>query len=408
MTIIETPSVSVSKRRWAVFIACFLIVLIAYCIRYGYGILLPEMLPSLNITKTEAGVIYSCFFIAYTICSPLLGLMADRLDVRRLLTVFLFILGAGTFLMAYASSVVVASLFFTMVGIGAAATWVPVMALAQKWTTDKYRGTTLALIDIGSALGLILVSTLLPQIIAIQSWNRAWMVMGGMAIVMGVLTFILVRNPPAPTSASRPAAAKVTAGTIFSVYRRLLRDGRLWLIGLAYLLTGFAVMVPLTFLVTYANQDLSFSYEAATRLIVITGASAIAGKIILGYVSDKVRRKYILVLCGLLITAGCAGTAWLSGPAFYLSVALFGVGYGAVWALYAACASDYFDRSLSGIIVGLWTVFLGVGLTLSPIIAGWLADITGGLTWSFIVAGIGGLVSVFFLVPLGKPNPSDS
>ncbi len=407
MTSIETSSVSVHKRRWAVFTACFLIVLIAYCIRYGYGILLPEMLPSLNITKTEAGVIYSCFFIAYTIGSPLLGLMADRLNVRRLLTLFMLILGAGTFLMAYASSVVVASLYFTIVGIGAAATWVPVMALAQKWTTDKYRGTTLALIDIGSALGLILVSTLLPQIIAVQSWNRAWMVMGGMAMILGILTYILVRDPPRQTQ-SPSQTSRTGPGPIFTIYRRLLRDGRLWLIGLAYLLTGFAVMVPLTFLVTYANQDLAFSYEAATRLVVITGASAIAGKIILGYVSDKVRRKYILVLCGLLITAGCAGMAWLSGPAFYLAVAFFGAGYGAVWALYAACASDYFERELSGIIVGLWTVFLGVGLTLSPIIAGWLADITGALTWSFIAAGIGGLVSVIFLIPLGKPGPSNS
>ncbi len=396
-----------SGRRWAVFIACFLIVLIAYCIRYGYGILLPEMLPSLDITKTEAGVIYSCFFIAYTICSPLLGLMADRLNVRRVLTLFMLILGAGTFLMAYASSVVVASLYFTIVGIGAAATWVPVMALAQKWSTDKYRGTTLALIDIGSALGLILVSTLLPQIIAAQSWNRAWMVMGGMAVVMGILTYILVRDPQRQMSGRSPVQ-KPQTGPILTVYRRLLADGRFWLLGLAYLLTGFAVMVPLTFLVTYANQDLAFTYEAATRLVVITGASAIAGKIVLGYVSDKVRRKYILVLCGLLITAGCAGTAWLSGPAFYLSVALFGMGYGAVWALYAACASDYFDRSLSGIIVGLWTVFLGVGLTLSPIVAGWLADATGSLTWSFITAGIGGLVSVLFLVPLGKPCPPDT
>ena len=44
--------------------ACFLTVFIAYAIRYGYGILLPEMLVSLDITKTDAGVIFSAFFIA--------------------------------------------------------------------------------------------------------------------------------------------------------------------------------------------------------------------------------------------------------------------------------------------------------------------------------------------------------
>ena len=40
-----------------VFTACFLTVFISYSIRYGYGVLLPEMLPALAITKAEAGVI---------------------------------------------------------------------------------------------------------------------------------------------------------------------------------------------------------------------------------------------------------------------------------------------------------------------------------------------------------------
>ena len=40
--------------------------------------------------------------------------------MRRLLTLFTAILGAGAFLMAYASSLVQASLFFTLAGIGSA------------------------------------------------------------------------------------------------------------------------------------------------------------------------------------------------------------------------------------------------------------------------------------------------
>ena len=101
--------------------ACFLTVFIAYAVRYGYGILLPEMLNSLNITKTDAGVIFSSFFIAYTIASPLCGYIADRYGSRWLLASFVAALGIGAFLMSYATSILQASLFFTLAGMGSAA-----------------------------------------------------------------------------------------------------------------------------------------------------------------------------------------------------------------------------------------------------------------------------------------------
>ncbi|GAG60257.1 unnamed protein product, partial [marine sediment metagenome] len=66
--------------------------------------LLPEMLPSLGISKAEAGVIFASYFVAYTVFSPVLGLLADRYNVRVLLTLFAVILGAGAFLMTYSSS----------------------------------------------------------------------------------------------------------------------------------------------------------------------------------------------------------------------------------------------------------------------------------------------------------------
>jgi sugar phosphate permease len=74
------------KFNPAVIIASFCSVLIGFAVRASYGVLLPEMIPSLKISKTEAGMIYGAFFIAYTIFSPVLGLLADRINIRVILT----------------------------------------------------------------------------------------------------------------------------------------------------------------------------------------------------------------------------------------------------------------------------------------------------------------------------------
>ena len=133
-----------SGRAIGVIAAGFLTVFTSFAVRYTYGLLLPEMLPSLAISKTQAGMIYSSYFVAYTLFSPVLGLLADRFNIRIILTLFVVLLGAGAFLMSFSTSVLNASLFFTLAGIGHSACWVPVVALIQRWVSDRRMGTALA------------------------------------------------------------------------------------------------------------------------------------------------------------------------------------------------------------------------------------------------------------------------
>jgi len=393
-------------RRLAVLVSCFCTIFVSYAVRYGYGILLPEMLPSLAISKTEAGVIYASFFIAYTVFSPVLGLLGDRYNVRLLLTLFVAVFGIGTFLMAYSSSIIQASLFFVLAGIGSAVCWAPTMALAQRWTSDKHRGKTLAFIDVGSALGIVGTSTVVPMIVTAYDWRAGWMSLGALGFAVAALNFLAVRNHPGEQSKLRQERLGQPPGEpVSAIYIRLLRDRRFWLIGLAYLLTGFSIIIPFTFLSTYAVQELAFSYEASTRLITVIGIGAIVGKITLGPLSDKVGRIKVMMLCALLIAGGSLGMAYGQGIGLFVFTAIFSLGYGTAWSMYAAAASDYFSKKSSGSIVGLWTVYLGIGSIISPIIAGWIADTTGTLSWSFVLAAAGGVMSLLLLVPMWRASP---
>jgi MFS family permease len=79
---------------------------------------------------------------------------------------------------------------------------------------------------------------------------------------------------------------------------------------------------------------------------------------------------------------------------------IFGIGYGACWSMYAACASDLFPKSSTGGIIGLWTVFLGIGSIMAPVLSGWSADVSGTLMWAFVIAAGGGMFSLVLLIPL--------
>lgn len=106
----------------------------------------------------------------------------------------------------------------------------------------------------------------------------------------------------------------------------------------------------------------------------------------MGSLSDVLGRIKTLILCEILVAIGSFSVVYL--PRFFgihLSMGIFGFGYGPIWPLYAVCATDYFSKGSAGFIVGFWTLFLGIGFILSPIIAGWIADVTGMFMWSFIL-----------------------
>ena len=136
-------------------------------------------------------------------------------------------------------------------------------------------------------------------------------------------------------------------------------------------------------------------------LLLVIAISGSAGKLILAYVSDRMGRIEIMMLCGLLAALGPLGMAY-SRELSTLSIfsAIFGVGYGTIWAVYAASARDFFPGEYSGSIVGLWTLFHGVGSAIAPVLSGWTIDATGAYYRAFILAAAGSLLSLLLLLPL--------
>jgi len=392
-----------SKGRLPIIVAGFLIVLTGFTVRTSYGVLLPEMLPSLKVSKAEAGLIYGAFFLGYTIFSPLVGLLADRINVQVILTLFLGILGVGTLLMGYSSSLMGSIFFFLLAGIGSSACWSPVVALVGRWINDNRKGMTLAFVDTGSPIGIAVSSFIMPLIVAKSSWRMGWKGLGIFALLIAGMSFFLLRDnaveKPNPQNLKFNIHSNISTSTM---YMSILKDATFWIIGVSYLLIGFSVFIPLTFICTYAVQELMLSYSVATRLMTVMAVTSITGKLILSFLSDFHGRIQVIIICEILISIAILGMVHLHGIlAIFLCMAIFGFSQGAIWPLYAACASDYFSRNSTGLIVGFWTLFLGFGMIFSPIIAGWIADVTGSFMWSFILATVTAVISIFLLL-VGK------
>jgi len=393
-----------NSRVVGILSAGFFTVFAAFGIRYSYGILLPEMLPALGISKTEAGIIFSSYFFLCTLCAPLLGLLVDRWNARILLTVFVAVLGMGACLMSFSRTVFQASFFFALAGIGHAACWAPFVTVVMRWVSDKRRGVALSIIDLGSTAGIAFWSIVIPLMIGPYSWRTVWLWLGVVAFVAAGMNFLFVRSqPPTGGELQGSAGASKVQIPIKTVYKTIFRDKKFYLIGLSYLLISFSILIPFTFLTTYATQELKIPYQTAAGLVALIGIAGAVGKLPLGHLSDRVGRIKVMMLCGVLTGLGGLGMTYAPGFVFLLAATvLFGVGYGTIWPVYAASARDLFSQAYSGSIVGLWTVYHGLGSVLSPVFAGWTIDTTGTYVWAFNLVVISSALSLLLLLPLAK------
>jgi len=398
---------------WVILGASFLTVFTTYSIRLSYGILMPEMIGTLQISKAEAGAIASSFYAAYTIFAPLVGFLADRVSARKLIVLFCLIQGVGTLLMGAPSTLWQACLFFGIVGAGSSAMWTPVVTLVQRWFGVKRRGAVLGILSVSYAIGYGIMGLLLPLLVAKHSWRACWVFLALLSFLMVPLNAFLLRtNPrdlnlspwgeesPGSDSCQRDLPAKVP-------YRALLRLPNLWMGGLAYFFTGFTAYVVNLFIITYANLELRFPFAQSASLASFIAFSGILGALIIPVVSDYLGRKKCLVFLNLAYSAVILFLVWAgdSWPALVAAACLYGVIYTATWPMYAAAGADFFPPGTTGSVLGFWTIFFGLGLVLAPAVGGWIADSSGSLVQSFLVAAGTGVVAAFFITRIRTLNP---
>lgn len=389
-------------RKVSIIIAGFLTIFVAFAIRYAYGLLLPYMISSLAISKTSAGIIYSSYFITYTLFAPVLGFFADRYDAKGILTVFVILLGLGAFLMSYSRSVIHASFFFALAGIGHSACWAPVVTVVMRWVSEKHRGIILSIVDLGSATGIAVWSIIIPLIIGVSTWRTAWVCLGICAFLVAGLNFLVIKSHPTQAirndGSNEPQKPEVP---VRAVYRAIFRDSKFYLIGFSYLLISFSILVPFTFLTAYATRVLMMPYSSATGLVAVIAVAGAIGKLIMGHISDKTGRIRIMMFCGLITAIGCIGMIYAEGYAILIIfTALFGIGYGTIWPVYAASGRDLFPAEYSGSVIGFWTLYHGFGSMLSPVLSGYTIDKTDAYVWAFVLAAIGSVLSFALLLPL--------
>jgi sugar phosphate permease len=252
---------------------------------------------------------------------------------------------------------------------------------------------------------------ILPTIVKNYSWRMGWYLLGASGLLLIAINFLFLRDDPekmgllpwGETAKSIPSPPP--SKTTFN-YWDIIKERTFWLIGASYFFISLGVYIVSDFIVTYGVVELKVPYPVASTFISIMALTSIVGGFVLMTLSDYIGRAKSLVMIHSLLALSILFIILAKRDISLLRIGIgwFGFIYGPIFPMYAACARDYFPKEVAGTVIGLLTLFYGIGAMVGPIMGGHLTDLMGTFRWSFGIGAIAALSAGILVGFLRRPR----
>lgn len=350
---------------------------------------------------------------------PFQGWLIDRFGPRTIMRIGTVMMGIGFMLFSRMDTAVEFFVFYFLMSLGASlGGFLSITVAIVNWF-ERRRSTALALSQSGFAIGGLL-TPLVAFSLTTAGWRTTAFVSGVLVIAIGLPIAQLMHHRPSSigqhvdgvTPEDRAAEAeregRVDVREVSFTAREAMRTRAFWLISLGHGSALFVVGAVMLHLSLHLTESLGYSLQQASFVGGALPLMQLVGQVTGGYLGDRVNKRAIIVACmighmlGLLLLAYAVNLLMI-----VLFVPMHGLAWGARGPLMQAIRADYFGPGSYGTIMGFSSMITMAGMVSGPLIAGVLADTTGGYELGFtILALLAGLGSLFFWFATPPPPPA--
>lgn len=385
----------VSTTRWRMVLLLFVLYTINCIDRMSLSIAMPTIVHEFHLAATMQGLILSAFFWTYSTFQIPAGWAADRFGARRMIGISAVLWGGFQCLAAFAVNGV--TLLLSRIGLGVfEAPYMPAATkLTAAWLPPAERARGVTLIDSGAPLGSALGGLAISALIALSgSWRTAFLIVGAVTIVFGLIVYRLLRETPeqhprideaetAYIRAQKLAAGEAPRAKKAPLSRATIAAMVVGRIGWAMVFFGLVTWGP-NYLSVGRGLDIR-SMGFATFLIFLAGA---IGEVLSGVTADWLQKRFsrkaafkiLFGVSGGMSLACLLALPFVSDIRYAVALLSLGVFFHLWGGLYWLIPAMLAPREQVGLIGGVMNFAGTGGAIVVPIVVGVLVDATGGFT----------------------------
>ncbi|MGQ9561718.1 MAG: MFS transporter [Candidatus Oleimicrobiaceae bacterium] len=376
-----------SYRRWQVFAACCLGMLMFGVVLTTLGAILPEVIVKFGIDKTAAGSLMALLSFGILAGSLIFGPIADRYGYRVLLAFCTGLLLIGFEGIAFAGSMALLRFFVLLIGLGGGVINGGTNALVAD-ITEEGRGAGLNLLGVFFGIGAMGVPLLLGALG--ERTNYQWIIGIAGAMVAVPLVFMFAISFPKPKHAQ---------GFPLREGVRLLGHPTLLLLGgMLFFQSGMEITTG-SWSAVFLQEELGVKQNKAVLYLTCYWIGLVGGRLLLGLKLKPERRSAVVRACMAVAVGGAllAVLAHRTEPAL-LGLFVIGLGFAGLFPIVLSFVGDVYQH-ISGTAFSIAFVMALLGGMSMPALAGVIGD-AHGLRASFLLIPVGvlGAAVLFTLV----------
>lgn len=391
----------------AILLLLFAMNMIGRGVTETFAVFLLPVESTFNASRSQMLLTYSIFHLVYGVSALFAGQLVDRVGPRTAYGLGLAALGCGYMLAGSATSL---PLYYLAVGVlgglgSACLGMVVASSILSRWF-ERRLGTITSLPYAAFGAGLLIIPPVTQLLLERFSWQTAYQILGaGILAILPVLLYLPMKRIGRGSASWRASRLIDRAdGTADWTLQNAIRAPAFWGLAGAYFATSVASFSVSPQMVAYL-VELGYDRLLAAGAFGVTGACSAVGIVTMGTISDMIGRRraalfsYVLSIAGVLalMLVAVVHAFW----PVWLYVLLFGLMQGVRGPIILVLVTTIFRGQSVGSIFGALTLAAGVGAAWGSWASGYLHDVTGGYTASFLLGAAGSCVgmALFWLLP---------
>lgn len=393
-------------RGWGLVLSATLGVALTSVHIYTTGLFIQPLEQEFGWSRAEITACLTLVSIAGVIGSPFVGVLIDRFGPRRIAVpgTMLFCLALGALSLAALPiwSWWLLWSFLATVGVFLSPT---LWSAAISTVFSKSRGVALAVVLSGTGIGSALAPLMANYFINAYGWRMAYVALGGVSalIVLPLILRFFYSSGDSRRAEDKAAGAAALAAAGGWAVREGLRRRQFYQLAIAAFLTTMVVVGFIVHLVPMLQLQ-GIDRTAAASLAGMVGLTSIAGRLIVGYLLDRVSGPPVgMVSVGIPIVAAAVLLAFPgSMTAAVVAVLFLGFAVGGEYDATIYLATRYFGLQNFGSLFGYLASALLAGVGLGPLFAGFIFDWTSSYEIFLIAVIPMSLISSLMMITLGR------
>ena len=362
-----------AKNRAAIIVFASLSSLYFFSIvhRVGVAVIAFDIMNEFNTDASLLGFMSSMYFFPYAFAQIPVGLLLDRIGIRRTVTILASISCIGSLIFSLSPSLLLLTAGRALVGFGVGGFYVSSLKAIAVWFDSKRFATLAGLLTSIGNLGAIFASYPLAVMSLSLGWRHSFLIISIVMLLLTGLAWFKIEDESKEKYHSKQSVSR-DLKTVFS-YREFQK-----MIIVPFLVYGLFISFQGLWGGPFLMDVYGMNKSDAGALILFIGLGFMIMSPVAGFISDKIMKRKPVLMAGMIMSL----SFWLLISFLGQSLGIYGI-MGAFFLLgtsfafcniYMTISKELFCSEISGTSMASFNTFGFLGAGFFQYFMGFLLD----------------------------------